>query len=67
MWCELLERPKVSRRDNFFELGGHSLLAVTLLERMRQHGFQADVRTVFAAKNLAELAESIVEIGEIRI
>ena len=44
------------RQDNFFELGGHSLLAVTVIERMRRLGLQADVRALFTGPTVAELA-----------
>jgi arthrofactin-type cyclic lipopeptide synthetase B len=47
---------RVGRHDNFFELGGHSLLAVKLIERMRQQGLAADVRTLFAKPTIAALA-----------
>ena len=47
IWSELLKVERVGRHDHFFELGGHSLLAVTLIERMRQKGLQADVRSLF--------------------
>ena len=55
----------MGRHDNFFELGGHSLLAVTLIERMRQQGLQAEVRTLFATPTLAELAAAVCD-GERR-
>jgi len=59
LWAELLGVAQVGRHDNFFELGGHSLLAVSLIERMRQAGLQADVRALFAAGSLAELAQAV--------
>ncbi|HOB95691.1 MAG TPA: amino acid adenylation domain-containing protein, partial [Aquabacterium sp.] len=59
LWAELLGVPQVGRHDNFFALGGHSLLAVSLIERMRQAGLQADVRALFAAGSLAELAQAV--------
>jgi aryl carrier-like protein len=58
IWAELLNLDRVGRHDNFFELGGHSLLAITLIERMRQHGLRADVRTLFSTPTLAQLALS---------
>ena len=59
LWSDLLGLDRVGRHDHFFELGGHSLLVVTLIERLRQHGLVADVRAIFAAPVLADLAAAI--------
>jgi hypothetical protein len=57
IWQELLRIERVGRHDNFFDLGGHSLLIVQMIERMRQQGLHADVRSVFTASSVAALAE----------
>ncbi|MEO3715963.1 condensation domain-containing protein, partial [Roseateles flavus] len=59
IWAELLQLERVGRHDNFFELGGHSLMAVSLIERMRREGLHADVRDLFTAPTLAELAQGL--------
>ena len=59
IWAEVLKLDRVGRHDNFFELGGHSLLAITLIERMRRHQLQIDVRSLFARPTLAELAMTV--------
>ena len=59
LWCDLLGLDRVGRHDHFFELGGHSLMVVTLIERLRQQGLVADVRAIFAAPVLADLAAAI--------
>ena len=43
----------------FFALGGHSLLIVRVLDRMRAAGLHADVRTLFTASTLMELAGAV--------
>jgi amino acid adenylation domain-containing protein len=59
IWQDLLGIDQVGRHDRFFELGGHSLLAVSLIERLRRLNLHADVRTVFAAPSLREMADAI--------
>ncbi|WP_207284213.1 non-ribosomal peptide synthetase, partial [Pseudomonas sp. FW300-N2F2] len=56
LWAEVLNVERVGRHDHFFGLGGHSLLAVSLMERMRQEGMEADVRTLFEQPTLSEYA-----------
>ncbi|MES2936778.1 MAG: amino acid adenylation domain-containing protein [Pseudomonadota bacterium] len=58
-WARLLEVERVGRHDNFFALGGHSLLAVGMIEQLRKQGISTDVRSVFAAATLAELAAKV--------
>jgi aryl carrier-like protein len=65
IWQELLRVDRVGRFDNFFQLGGHSLLAVSLIERMRQTGLQTDIRRLFQAPTLAQLAASVIATKEI--
>jgi aryl carrier-like protein len=61
IWAEVLKLERVGRHDNFFELGGHSLLAVTLIERMRRAGMNADVRALFTTPTLAGFAAATEE------
>ena len=64
IWAEELKVDQVGRYDNFFKLGGQSLLAVRVIERMRQSGFEVDVRELFVAPTLAELAALAGKPGE---
>jgi amino acid adenylation domain-containing protein len=59
IWADVLKVEQVGRHDNFFELGGHSLSAITVIERMRREGMQADVRTLFTAPTPQKLAEAV--------
>jgi acyl-coenzyme A synthetase/AMP-(fatty) acid ligase len=65
IWREELKVDRVGRHDNFFELGGHSLLAMRVIERMRGSGLKVEVRALFVAPSLAELAHSTEELLEI--
>ncbi|MEQ1720175.1 MAG: amino acid adenylation domain-containing protein, partial [Nitrosomonas sp.] len=72
IWADVLKLDQVGIHDNFFELGGHSLLAMILIERIRQQGFHAEVRSLFITKTLAGfvavLNESVlIEVPENRI
>jgi aryl carrier-like protein len=62
IWAEVLKLERVGRHDNFFELGGHSLLAVTLIERMRRAGLNADVRALFSAPTIAGFAAATEDV-----
>jgi amino acid adenylation domain-containing protein len=59
MWADLLHLEHVGRHDNFFELGGHSLLVIALVSRLREQGWQTDMRSVFADPTLAGVAAAI--------
>ncbi|QBZ90211.1 amino acid adenylation domain-containing protein [Pseudomonas viciae] len=65
VWQDLLGIEKVGRHDRFFELGGHSLLAVSLIDRLRQHGLSATVRTVFTAPSVREMAQALSRSEEV--
>ncbi len=59
IWADLLKCEQIGRHDNFFELGGHSLLVMALIERMRRHDLQVDLRALFTTPTLAELAAAV--------
>ncbi|WP_339493125.1 amino acid adenylation domain-containing protein, partial [Pseudomonas sp. EA_15y_Pfl2_R67] len=59
IWQALLGVERIGRHDGFFALGGHSLMAVSLIERLREKGLNADVRAIFSTASLAELAQAL--------
>ncbi|WP_052250850.1 non-ribosomal peptide synthetase [Xanthomonas sacchari] len=56
VWAHLFELPRIGRHDHFFRLGGHSLMVVVLIERLARRGLRLDVRSVFSAPVLCDLA-----------
>ncbi|WP_138984724.1 non-ribosomal peptide synthetase, partial [Xanthomonas oryzae] len=59
LWSELLEVEQVGCQDDFFALGGHSLLAISLIESLRQRGWQLDVPALFTHSTLLEMATQL--------
>ncbi|NKX85831.1 non-ribosomal peptide synthetase [Nocardia coubleae] len=63
VFAELLGVEDVSATDSFFDIGGNSLLATQLVARLAAaSNVRLEVRTVFAAPTVAELA-ALVETG----
>ncbi|PHM30278.1 amino acid adenylation domain-containing protein [Xenorhabdus innexi] len=60
IWQNLLGLECVSRHDHFFELGGHSLIIVSMIEQLRELGWELDIRTVFTTPVLSEIAEAML-------
>ncbi len=62
MVSETLKIGPVTPQDNFFGLGGHSVLAAKLAGRIRKDlGVSVPMRSMFAARDLAELALAVEE------
>ncbi|HEY4055197.1 MAG TPA: amino acid adenylation domain-containing protein, partial [Kofleriaceae bacterium] len=61
IWCEVLQRPRVSVRDDFFALGGHSLLAVQVTSRVRSlFDIQIPIQRFFEAPTVEGMAAEII-------
>ncbi len=67
LWAELLNVERVGRHDHFFELGGHSLLAVSLAERMRKQGLDADLRALLRQPTLAQMADAVGHVQRLAV
>ncbi|MBB5866510.1 non-ribosomal peptide synthase/polyketide synthase, partial [Xanthomonas sp. 3058] len=67
LWSELLDVEQIGRHDSFFALGGHSLMAISLIERLRRHGWQLEVRALFNSPTLAGLASTLTPAATVSI
>ncbi len=62
IWEEILKRDRIGITDNFFELGGHSLHITRMLYRINGvFDIKLQMKAVFTAQNIQELAQSIEE------
>lgn len=61
IWAQILGRPIDNRDANFFALGGNSLLAMRLVALMKRSGIQTNLKRVFGAPTLAQMACLIKE------
>jgi acyl carrier protein len=64
IWCEVLERKRISVEENLFEIGGHSLIATQIAARLRSRlGLEIYVRMLFDHPTIRDLARAIDEGG----
>ncbi len=64
-WAALLglDAQQIGIGDNFFALGGHSLLVPRLAARLAQQGLACELRALFDAPTLADMAAAIERGG----
>ena len=58
-FASVLNLQKVGIHDNFFELGGNSILSVQLVALVKAAGLKMEVKHIFQAQSVAELAQHI--------
>ncbi|PWV46106.1 non-ribosomal peptide synthetase [Chitinophaga sp. S165] len=55
--CEqVLQRKAISTKDDFFVMGGDSIKSIQIVSRLRQRGYQLQVRDVLSYPCIAEMA-----------
>ncbi|WP_275361910.1 non-ribosomal peptide synthetase [Xenorhabdus bovienii] len=61
LWQDVLGLERVSINDNFFRIGGDSIISIQLASRLRQAGFSLQVKTIFEAPTVAQLAPLLMQ------
>ncbi|MFR0676035.1 condensation domain-containing protein, partial [Enterobacterales bacterium AW_CKDN230030176-1A_HGKHYDSX7] len=59
IWADVLHRAPVGLTDHFFALGGHSLLATQVFSRLREHGIDAPLKTLFEHPTLERFVAAL--------
>ncbi|WP_053067905.1 non-ribosomal peptide synthetase, partial [Xenorhabdus khoisanae] len=61
LWQNILGVDQVGIHDNFFRIGGDSIISIQLASRLRQAGFSLQVKTIFEAPTVAQLAPLLMQ------
>ncbi|MCG7495641.1 amino acid adenylation domain-containing protein [Vibrio sp. Of7-15] len=61
IWQDVLGVERVGIHDNFFRIGGDSIVSIQLVTRLRQEGYVLQVKAIFDAPTVAELAISLTQ------
>ena len=59
IWQEILGLDRVSLNDDFFKIGGDSILSIQVSSRIRQAGFNCQVKEIFEHKTILKLSEHL--------
>ncbi|CDG21268.1 putative Phenylalanine racemase (ATP-hydrolyzing) [Xenorhabdus poinarii G6] len=57
LWQDILGIEQIGIEDNFFRMGGDSIISIRLVSRLRQNGFSLQVKSIFEAPTVAQLAQ----------
>ena len=59
IWQEVLVLDQVGITDEFFRIGGDSILSIQVAARIRQAGFECQVKDIFESKTIIRLAQHL--------
>ncbi|MDX7993263.1 phosphopantetheine-binding protein, partial [Xenorhabdus littoralis] len=61
IWQDVLGLEYIGIEDNFFRIGGDSIVSIQLVSKLRQAGFSLQVKSIFAAPTVAQLAQLLIQ------
>lgn len=56
VWREVLNLPEIGVDDNYFALGGDSILTIVMIAKLRERGWQLQLKDVFRHQTIRALA-----------
>ncbi|MFZ8865031.1 MAG: amino acid adenylation domain-containing protein [Rickettsiales bacterium] len=62
IWQEVLTYKPINIKDNYFNLGGSSLKSMQIIDKLRQKGFNANLKNIFCYPTIEELSDYITPI-----
>ena len=67
IWGQVLGRDKISIRDNFFVLGGDSIKALQITARLKNQGYDLEIKDLFTYPQIQDLGDRMEKVTVQRI
>ncbi|QUM89316.1 amino acid adenylation domain-containing protein [Moritella sp. 36] len=65
VWQDVLGIEQVGIQDNFFRIGGDSIISIQLVSRLRRASFDVQVKDVFDAPSVSQLASLLLSSRDV--
>ncbi|MNW44053.1 Plipastatin synthase subunit C [compost metagenome] len=62
IFSEVLGLEKIGIDDNFFEMGGDSIKAIRIISKVREHGFDLDIRTLVQERDIRNISNKVEKV-----
>ncbi|MNZ22727.1 Plipastatin synthase subunit C [compost metagenome] len=62
IFSEVLGLERIGIDDNFFEMGGDSIKAIRIISKVREHGFDLDIRTLVQERDIRNISSKVEKV-----
>ncbi|MNO68080.1 Plipastatin synthase subunit C [compost metagenome] len=62
IFSEVLGLERIGIDDNFFEMGGDSIKAIRIISKVREHGFELDIRTLVQERDIRNISSKVEKV-----
>ncbi|MCL6457175.1 MAG: amino acid adenylation domain-containing protein, partial [Gorillibacterium sp.] len=62
IFSEVLGLERVGIDDSFFEMGGDSIKAIRIISKLREHGYELDVKTLIQQRAIRDISPKVEKI-----